>query len=126
MPVIVTENLSKQYRLGVISTKTLREDIERWSARLFRKPDPALNIDSQGSDSGKRIWVLQDINLQIDQGEAVGIIGRMERARALCSKSFAGLRLPQKAWLKLGGVSLVCWKLAPAFIRNLQDEKISS
>jgi len=38
--VIKVENLSKRYRLGLIGGKTLREDVSRWCAKLWGKPDP--------------------------------------------------------------------------------------
>jgi lipopolysaccharide transport system ATP-binding protein len=38
--VISVSNLSKAYRLGTISSRTLREDLSRAWARLLRKPDP--------------------------------------------------------------------------------------
>jgi len=42
--VIRVESLSKQYRLGQIGGTTLREDVQRWWARLRRQPDPTLKV----------------------------------------------------------------------------------
>ena len=42
--VISVENLSKHYRLGVISSNTLRDDVNRWWAKLRGQPDPTLKI----------------------------------------------------------------------------------
>ena len=33
---------------------------------------------------GETIWALKDINLQVQQGEALGIIGRNGAGKALC------------------------------------------
>jgi len=43
--VISVENLSNQYRLGVIGSNTLRDDVARLLARLRRRPDPTLKVD---------------------------------------------------------------------------------
>ncbi len=42
--VIKVENLSKQYRLGLIGGKTLRDDLHRWWAKWRGKPDPTLRV----------------------------------------------------------------------------------
>ncbi len=76
--VIQVENLSKYYRLGLTGGGTLREDINRWWAKLRGQPDPLRRIGQ--SDHGNRkdgqLWALRDINLQVKQGEILGIIGR--------------------------------------------------
>jgi lipopolysaccharide transport system ATP-binding protein len=41
---IRVENLSKLYRLGLIGSGTLRDDLNHWWARLRRKPDPLAKI----------------------------------------------------------------------------------
>jgi hypothetical protein len=76
--VIQVEHLSKYYRLGLIGGGTLREDVNRWWAKLRGQPDPLRRIGE--SDHGNRkdgqLWALRDINLQVKQGEILGIIGR--------------------------------------------------
>ena len=42
--VIKVENLSKRYRLGQLSGRTLTEDVNRWWARVRHNPDPYLKI----------------------------------------------------------------------------------
>ena len=42
--VIRVESLSKQYRLGQISGTTLREDVQRWWARVRGQEDPTLKV----------------------------------------------------------------------------------
>jgi len=42
--VIQIDNLSKQYRLGLVGTGTLADDLHRWWARLRGKEDPYLKI----------------------------------------------------------------------------------
>ena len=77
---IKAENLSKAYQLGEIGTGTISRDFERWVARLRGKEDPFLRIgetnDRTSKGSSDVVWSLKDINFEIEQGDAVGIIGR--------------------------------------------------
>ena len=45
--VISVENLSKQYRLGPIGSRTLHDDLNRWWARARGRPDPLLKIGQE-------------------------------------------------------------------------------
>ena len=71
--VIEIKNLSKQYRLGIISTGMLTQDISSAWARFRGKEDPnSLVIADSNSDADKSpdlIWALNDINLEIKRGE---------------------------------------------------------
>lgn len=77
---IKVENLSKAYQLGEIGTGTISRDIERWIAKVRGKEDPFLKIGEINERSRKGtsdvVWSLKDINFEIQQGDAVGIIGR--------------------------------------------------
>jgi lipopolysaccharide transport system ATP-binding protein len=80
--VIQVENLSKYYRLGLIGGGTLREDVNRWIAKLQGKPDPLLKIGEtdHGNRKGGQIWALRDINLQVKQGDGpLGLWGSIGR-----------------------------------------------
>jgi lipopolysaccharide transport system ATP-binding protein len=76
---IKVENLSKAYQLGEIGTGTISRDLERWYARIRGKEDPFLRIGETNDRTNKGtsdiVWSLKDINFEIEQGDAVGIIG---------------------------------------------------
>ena len=38
--ILKAENISKQYRLGVVGTGTLSHDLKRWWHRIRGKEDP--------------------------------------------------------------------------------------
>jgi lipopolysaccharide transport system ATP-binding protein len=77
---IKVENLSKAYQLGEIGTGTLSNDLKRWAYKVRGKEDPFLKIretnDRTTKGKSDMVWSLNDINFEIEQGDAVGIIGR--------------------------------------------------
>ena len=74
------ENISKQYRLGQVGTGTLSHDINRLWHQIRGKEDPYLKIgetnDRTSKGDSEYVWSLRDINFEIEQGDAVGIVGR--------------------------------------------------
>ena len=74
-------NISKQYRLGLVSTKTLSHDLNRWwQTSVLHKEDPYLKIgsvnDRSSAADSEYVWALKDINFKVEQGDVVGIIGK--------------------------------------------------
>jgi lipopolysaccharide transport system ATP-binding protein len=76
---VKVENLSKQYRLGEVSTGSLAHDINRLWYRIMGKDDPYLKIDegiSSKSKLSEYIWALRDVEFEVSHGEVLGIIGK--------------------------------------------------
>ncbi len=103
--VISVENLSKSYRLGQIGTGTLTNDLKVWSARVRGKPNPLLRIDEkdQGNHNGETLWALKDISFQIEQGEALGIIGRNGAGKSTLLKILSRVTAPTRGQVKVRG-----------------------
>lgn len=75
------DHVGKQYRLGLVSTKTLSHDLNRWwQTSVLKKEDPYLKIgeinDRSTVGSSEYVWALHDIDFKVDQGDVVGIIGK--------------------------------------------------
>lgn len=107
-PVIKIENVSKQYRLGAIGGTTLREELQRLSARIRHQDDPTTRIgaerrSSEGFRDGDYFMALEDINLEIFRGERLGIIGRNGAGKSTLLKLLCRITAPTSGTISYNG-----------------------
>jgi len=102
---ISVENLSKSYQLGVIGTGTFYGDVKRWWARRLGKQDPFLKVGEpdDGNREGDTIWALKDANFTVQQGEALGIIGRNGAGKSTLLKILSQVTAPSRGVVKVKG-----------------------
>jgi lipopolysaccharide transport system ATP-binding protein len=107
-PVIKVENLSKAYQIGQIGTGTLSKDIDRfWQTKILGKEDPFLKIGETNDRSKKGdsniVWSLKDINFEVNQGDAVGIIGKNGAGKSTLLKLLSRVTSPTTGEMKVKG-----------------------
>ena len=107
-PIIHVENLSKAYQIGQIGTGTISKDIERfWITKVLGKEDPFLKIGETNDRSKKGesniVWSLKDINFEINQGDAIGIIGKNGAGKSTLLKLLSRVTSPTTGEIKVKG-----------------------
>ena len=105
---INVENLSKIYRLGEIGTGTISRDIERFvKTKILKQDDPFLKIGETNNRTEKGtsdiVYSLKDINFDIQQGSAVGIIGRNGAGKSTLLKILSRVTSPTTGKIKIKG-----------------------
>jgi len=112
------ENVSKRYRLGEIGTGALAYDLHRLWASLRRRPDPFTVVDEMSptlsADGGKAIgptrkspdefmWALRDVNLSVEAGSVVGVIGRNGAGKSTLLKILSSITTPSAGSVRSNG-----------------------
>ena len=101
-------NISKIYRLGLVSTGTLAHDMKRWWTMNIRgKEDPYLTIGETNDRSSKGtsdyVWALKDIDFKVEQGDVVGIIGKNGAGKSTLLKILSKVTAPTTGTIRARG-----------------------
>ncbi|MCR4847946.1 MAG: ABC transporter ATP-binding protein [Bacteroidales bacterium] len=101
-------NISKLYRLGLVSTGTLAHDLKRWwTINVRREEDPYLKIGETNDRSTKGesdyVWALKDIDFKVEQGDVVGIIGKNGAGKSTLLKLLSKVTAPTTGEIRAKG-----------------------
>lgn len=104
---IKVQNVSKQYRLGVMGTGTLSHDLNRWWHLVRGKEDPYLKI-GESNDRTKKgesdyVWALKDINFEVERGEVLGVIGKNGAGKSTLLKLLSKVTTPTAGQIMMKG-----------------------
>jgi ABC-type polysaccharide/polyol phosphate transport system ATPase subunit len=108
-PIIVVENLEKSYQIGSLQSKhnTLRDEIASgliapFSQLVHRlKQNGTKAISAPGKPS--EIWALRNINLEVHEGEVIGIIGQNGAGKSTLLKILSRITDPTSGRATLYG-----------------------
>ncbi len=97
-PVVKIQNVSKKYRIGGLHPgyMTFREMI----GDLFAAPLRRLR---NGSESHQELWALSDVNLEVRQGEPIGIIGHNGAGKSTLLKILSRITKPTTGQVEIFG-----------------------
>ena len=98
--VIRGEGLGKRYRRGVVeSSGTLRESL----ARFAQSPLAALRRLALPYGGKDEFWALRDVDLEVQEGEVLGLIGRNGAGKTTLLKVLSRITRPSTGWAEIHG-----------------------
>lgn len=103
-PVIEINNLTKEYQLGVIGRDTFYRDFQSFVAKILNKEDPnSLLYAKNHNNKSNKFLALNNINLNINRGDVVGIIGKNGAGKSTLLKILSRITYPSKGNIKIYG-----------------------
>lgn len=120
-PIITIRGLSKKYYLGGDNYNIARETLSHFLLGPYRKlrgiPDDILYKDKEV------IWALKDINLDIYQGDRVGIIGKNGAGKSTLLKIISRLVYPTAGEVRIKGRVTSLLEVGTGFNNNLSGRE---
>ena len=103
--VINISNLYKEYRLGTVGRGTLYRDLQSFWANFRGREDPnSLLVGARNPNlEKKKILAINNFNLDIYDGEVLGIIGANGAGKSTLLKILSRVTGPSKGEIKVKG-----------------------
>lgn len=95
--VLQLEQVSKQFPLGTLGAKTIKQDILSWFGQ-WKGNKKSTEMLPQGY-----FWALQDVSFEVEQGDVMGIIGRNGSGKSTLMKIISKILLPTSGVIRGNG-----------------------
>ena len=101
--MINIENVSKKYILGQIGGTTLRDELQRFAAKIRHKEDPTKKIGVKDYNKGDTFLALDGVSFTVRKGERVGVIGHNGAGKSTLLKLISRVTAPTAGYIGLNG-----------------------
>ena len=116
--VIKIKDLSKRYRLGIISSGSFISDLNSAFFRLLGYTDPNKKINLYNDKNKTNKLALSNINLKITKGEILGIIEANGAGKSTLLKIISRITSPSSGTIKIRGRVASLLEIERDFILN--------
>lgn len=102
--VIKIENVTKEYKLGVITHRTFYREVQSFMSKVLRKEDPNQSVvfDKKRMHKGKFL-ALNNVSLDVNQGDVLGIVGKNGAGKSTLLKILSRVTAPTYGEIKIRG-----------------------
>ena len=101
--ILKAENISKRYKLGEIGFGSMAEDLNSAWYKLIGKSYSNHKVDIPYDPTNKEFWALKNINLEIEKGDIVGVLGANGAGKSTLLKIISRLTTPTTGCIKYNG-----------------------
>jgi len=101
--MVKIENVTKQYKLGMIGGTTLGDELKRFWAKLRKKEDPTRKIGAKNYNKGEKFMALNGVSFEVKKGEAIGLIGHNGAGKSTLLKLITRVTAPTGGKIYLNG-----------------------
>ena len=117
--LLEVDGVSKQYRLGAISARTLNAELaSRW-ARFRGREDPNTKIGMGHYGPNETFWALKDVSFNADRGDALAIVGRNGAGKSTILKLISRITAPTEGEIRIRGRVASLLEIGTGFHREL-------
>src|SRR5262249_16855464 len=113
------DGVTKEYRLGVINHGMLFKDLQSYWARLRGRPDPNAPLFQPTIAAGRRqgeiFRAVDDVSLEVEQGETLGIIGRNGAGTSTLLKILSRITTPTAGAVRMRGRTATLLEVGTGF-----------